>query len=69
MYREPADQPSRLSIDYPEQSLNRLTTFFRLFAALPILIVLGTISGGVGRTLLLGVHGQDLPIPSSTRRQ
>jgi hypothetical protein len=46
MYREPTDQPSRLSIDYPEQSLNRLTTFFRLFAALPILIVLGTVSGG-----------------------
>jgi hypothetical protein len=46
MYREPSDQPSRLSIDYPEQSLNRLTTFFRLFAALPILIVLGTVSGG-----------------------
>ena len=45
MYREPA-QPSRLSIDYPEQSLNRLTTFFRLFAALPILIVLGAVSGG-----------------------
>ena len=46
MYREPADQPSRLSIDYPEQSLNRLTTLFRLFAALPILIVLGAVSGG-----------------------
>jgi hypothetical protein len=46
MYREPADQPSRLSVDYPEQSLNRLTTFFRLFAALPILIVLGAVGGG-----------------------
>ena len=45
---DPADQPSRLSVDYPEQRLNRLTTFFRLFAALPILIVLGAVSGGTG---------------------
>jgi len=36
----------RLSVDYPERDLDRLSTFFRLFAALPILIVLGTVSGG-----------------------
>ena len=40
-------QPIRLSIDYPNRELNRLTTFFRLFAAIPILIVLGTVAGGV----------------------
>jgi hypothetical protein len=39
-------QPARLSVDYPEHDLNRLTTFFRLFVALPILIVLGTVAGG-----------------------
>ena len=37
--------PARLSLDYPERELNRLTTFFRLFAALPILIILGSVSG------------------------
>jgi hypothetical protein len=39
-------QPSRLSIDYPDRDLNRVTTFFRLFVAIPILIVLGTVAGG-----------------------
>jgi hypothetical protein len=38
--------PARLTVDYPDRKLNRTTTFFRLFAALPILIVLGTVSGG-----------------------
>ena len=39
-------QPIRLTVDYPDRELNRLTTFFRLFAAIPILIVLGTVAGG-----------------------
>ena len=38
--------PVALAIDYPERPLNRLTTAFRPFVALPILIVLGTVSGG-----------------------
>lgn len=38
-------QPARLSIDYPDRDLNRLTTFLRLFVAIPILIVLGSVSG------------------------
>jgi Domain of unknown function (DUF4389) len=38
--------PVRLSVDYPDRVLNRLTTFFRLFAAIPIVIVLGSVSGG-----------------------
>jgi hypothetical protein len=45
MQQERSDQPIRLSLDYPDRELNRLTTFFRLFAALPILIVLGSVSG------------------------
>ena len=39
--------PARLRVDYPDQDLNRLTTFFRLFAAIPILIVLSSVSGEV----------------------
>ena len=39
--------PARLSVDYPDRDLNRLTTFFRLFAAIPILIVLSAVSGGI----------------------
>jgi hypothetical protein len=41
-----AMNPIRFSIDYPDRNLNRMTTFFRLFAAIPILIVLATVSGG-----------------------
>jgi hypothetical protein len=33
--------PAGLSVDYPERKLNRLTTFFRIFVAIPILIILG----------------------------
>ena len=31
-------------MDYPDRTLNRLTTFFRLFTVIPIAIVLGTVS-------------------------
>jgi hypothetical protein len=46
MQQEHAHHPLRFSIDYPERDLNRLTTFFRLLAALPILLVLGSVGGG-----------------------
>ncbi len=36
--------PVTFSVDFPDRKLNRLTTFFRIFAAIPILIVLGTVS-------------------------
>src|SRR5918992_4404727 len=39
-------QPSRLSVDYPDRDLNRVTTFFRLVIAIPILIVLSSVAGG-----------------------
>jgi hypothetical protein len=32
--------PAKLSIDYPDRKLNRLTTFFRIFTAIPIAIIL-----------------------------
>ena len=37
--------PLSLSIDYPEK-LDRLTTFFRAFTVIPIIIILGLLSGG-----------------------
>jgi hypothetical protein len=37
--------PVQFAVDYPDRRLNRLSTFFRLFAAIPILIVLGTVAG------------------------
>src|SRR2546429_9944890 len=37
--------PVQFSVDYPDRPLNRLTTGFRIFVAIPILIVLGTVSG------------------------
>jgi hypothetical protein len=36
--------PVQFSVDYPDRPLDRLTTFFRLFTAIPIAIVLGAVS-------------------------
>jgi hypothetical protein len=33
------------SVDYPDRSLDRLTTFFRIFTVIPIAIVAATVSG------------------------
>ena len=41
----PAVYPARLDIEYQDRPLNRLTTFFRIFCAIPILIVLAAITG------------------------
>ena len=41
--------PLSLQIDYPEK-LNRLTTFFRAFTIIPILIILGLVAGSVSKT-------------------
>ena len=60
--------PVQFAIDYPDRSLNRMTSAFRIFAAVPILIVLGAVSNssfawshngamaasGVGGTLFFG---------------
>jgi hypothetical protein len=35
--------PVQFSVAYPDRDLNRLTTFFRIFVAIPILIVLGAL--------------------------
>jgi hypothetical protein len=41
---DPSDYPVQFSVDYPERDLNRLTTAFRLIVAIPILIVIGTLT-------------------------
>jgi hypothetical protein len=42
------DYPVSFSVDYPDRSLNRLTTAFRIFTVIPIAIVLGSIMGYQG---------------------
>ena len=58
--------PVRFSVEYPDRALNRLTTVFRVFVAIPILIVAATlasygagqqgwrIAGGTAGLLFLG---------------
>ena len=38
--------PVQFSIDYPDRELNRVTTAFRIIVAIPIAIVLATVTGG-----------------------
>lgn len=38
--------PVQFSVDYPDRTMNRMSTAFRIFAAIPIIIVLGAVSGG-----------------------
>ena len=56
--------PVQFSVDYPDRPLNRLTTFFRLAVAIPILIVLGSVTGetwqwtsGTNTTVAAGAGG------------
>jgi hypothetical protein len=39
------DFPAHLDIDYPDRPLDRLTTFFRLIWAIPILVILSLLGG------------------------
>ncbi len=41
---QPPTYPVTFAVDYPERPLDRMTTLFRIFAAIPIMILLGTIS-------------------------
>lgn len=56
MQKPPATYPVSLTIDYPDRKLNRLTTFFRVFVAIPIIVVLGLITGA---TLAWETSGQN----------
>ena len=40
------DYPLTFAVDYPERSLNRLSTAFRIFTVIPIAILLSTLEGG-----------------------
>ncbi|MDH4291587.1 MAG: DUF4389 domain-containing protein, partial [Dehalococcoidia bacterium] len=42
----PPAYPATLAIDYPDRSLNRLTTFFRMFTLIPIAIILALVGRG-----------------------
>lgn len=41
--------PVRFSVDYPDRPLDRVSTLFRIFAAIPIAIVLASVAGGSER--------------------
>jgi Domain of unknown function (DUF4389) len=41
-----SDYPVTFSVDYPDRPLNRVSTAFRIFAAIPIIILVGTLEGG-----------------------
>jgi len=40
------EYPLQFSVEYPDRDLDRATTAFRIFVAIPILILLGAIGGG-----------------------
>ncbi len=42
----PPSYPVTFSVDYPERQLNRVSTFFRIFAAIPIVILADLLPGG-----------------------
>lgn len=42
---QPSDYPVTFSVEYPERELNRLSTAFRIFAVIPIAIVLYLVEG------------------------
>ena len=42
---EPDTYPVQFGNDYPDRELDRVTSFFRIFTAIPIIIVLATVSG------------------------
>ena len=54
--------PARLTIDYPDRDLDRLSTLLRLIYVIPIAIVLGLVSGVlVGPILLMILFRQKYP--------
>jgi hypothetical protein len=43
---QPSDYPVAFSVEYPDRKLNRLSTAFRIFAAIPVLILAALLEGG-----------------------
>jgi len=61
----PAAYPLEFDVEYPDRPLNRLTSAFRIFTAIPIVIVLGSIGGTTsvtsgGHTTTIAVGGSGL---------
>jgi hypothetical protein len=52
--QQATEYPVTYSVDYPDRPLNRLSSALRIFAAIPILIVFATVSGGEA-----GSYGED----------
>jgi hypothetical protein len=44
MAEDTVNYPAKLTVDYPDRLLNRLTSFFRIFTVIPIAIVLGLLT-------------------------
>src|ERR1700694_5406844 len=55
--------PVQFDIDFPTRPLDRLTTAFRIFVAIPILIVIGSLSGET-----LHASGQTMTYTTARRR-
>jgi Domain of unknown function (DUF4389) len=53
----PEEHPVQFSVDYPERSLDRLTSALRIFTVIPIAVVLATINGFTARYGGSGVDG------------
>jgi hypothetical protein len=49
----PSAYPAKLSVEYPDRDLNRLTSFFRLFTSIPIYVIFILIGGGI---YTIGAH-------------
>jgi hypothetical protein len=49
MTMESSTYPVTFSVEYPERSLDRVTTFFRIITVIPIMIVLSAVSGSSWR--------------------
>jgi hypothetical protein len=54
--------PVEFAIDYPDRDLDRATTLLRLFVAIPIAVVLASVSGGTrggeeGRSMVVAAGG------------
>ena len=50
----PSDYPARLDIDYPDRPLNRVSTFFRIFAVIPIAIIVSLVGSS---SFVVVTHG------------
>jgi len=56
------DYPVRFAVEYPDRSLDRLTTFFRIFTVIPIAILMATISGFSTDFGRAGEHAQTIAV-------